>query len=607
MHAKSKDKSDMNTQENFLCPVCPQREDCSLLCEVDGYAIYRCRHCGADFVSPMPDNETLKTYYDREQWFEGGERGGYKHYDEQTSSSVAMIKPILEEYGDKQGLSILDVGCGYGTHLGVAADLGWKCFGVELSNHAHGVAQRRLEGRAYIVESVADLIPHAFDVVLLLDVIEHLPNPYVLLFSLFSIGAITPQTRLIISTPNAGSLEAEENPAGWVYRHPPSHLVYYRAETLRFFLERLHFTNIDIQGTHPLCSDTGKSLTFADYGGLMAIACGSDFAEFMHERYVPGTWSKIAEYEHLPRYELAKNAVCGKKVLDFGCGTGYGSAMLAGYAEKVVGLDIDVPAIEWAKTSHPYHNLEFYRCDDLGASLPAASFDVAVCFEMIEHVDFNTQKATLASIARLLKEDGLLIISTPNPDVTCLYGENPYHLREMSRNEFYELLATYFPHVHILNQRIRQSITFEMENAALTKVPYILKQDDHDSIPPLAYIAFCAKKILPEPEPALVFDNSLNFILEFMGQERKNYMIRNMAYDYSNQFGQAKKELYAYRDQAEEFSRQMKELQSNIAVTIQAYEKQAQEHSQLIAYQAGELNSIKRLLIRLVNKLIGRS
>ena len=99
-----------------------------------------------------------------------------------------------------------------------------------------------------------------------------------------------------------------------------------------------------------------------------------------------------------------------------------------------------------------------------------------------------------------------------------------------------------------------------------------------------------------------------------MGQERKNYMIRNMAYDYSNQFGQAKKELYTYRDQAEEFSRQMKELQSNIAITIQAYEKQtqayekqAQEYSQLIAYQAGELNSIKRLLIRLVNKLIGRS
>ena len=181
-------------------------------------------------------------------------------------------------------------------------------------------------------------------------------------------------------------------------------------------------------------------------------------------------------------------------------------------------------------------------------------------------------------------------------------------------NEFYELLVTYFPHVHILNQRIRQSITFEMENTALTKVPHILKQDDHDSIPPLAYIAFCAKKILPEPGPALVFDNSLNFILEFMGQERKNYMIHNMAYDYSNQFGQAKKELYAYRDQAEEFSRQMKELQSNIAITIQAYEKQtqayekqAQEYSQLIAYQAGELNSIKRLLIRLVNKLIGRS
>ena len=80
------------------------------------------------------------------------------------------------------------------------------------SDYARKIAQSRLEGRAYIVESAADLIPHEFDVVLMLDVIEHFPDPYPLFFSLFSIGTITPKTRVIISTPNAGSSEAEKDP-----------------------------------------------------------------------------------------------------------------------------------------------------------------------------------------------------------------------------------------------------------------------------------------------------------------------------------------------------------------------------------------------------------
>ena len=80
---------------------------------------------------------------------------------------------------------------------------------------------------------------------------------------------------------------------------------------------------------------------------------------------------------------------------------------------KVVGLDVDASAIDWAKTTHCRSdlNLEFYCCDDLGGTLPEASFDVVTCFEMIEHVNFETQCATLASAARLLRDDGILIIS----------------------------------------------------------------------------------------------------------------------------------------------------------------------------------------------------
>ena len=537
MSMKLKEKSEMNTQKLFPCPVCQSSENNSHLCEVDGYTIRGCKRCGAEFVSPMPDAEMLKAYYDRKQWFEGGERGGYEDYDRQTSASVAMIKPLLEAYGTKQGLSILDVGCGYGSHLNIAAELGWKCFGVELSDYARKIAQNRLEGRAYIVESAADLIPHEFDVVLMLDVIEHFPDPYPLFFSLFSIGAITPKTRVIISTPNAGSSEAEKDPKTWVYRHPPSHLVYFHAETLRFFLQKLRFTSIDVHGICPLIPEGTKALTFADYGGLVAITEGSDFTEFMHERYVPGTWSKIAEYEHFPRYELARRFVRGKRVLDFGCGSGYGSAMLAKDAAEVVGLDIDASALDWAKSTHCRSglNLEFYCCDDLGGALPDASFDVVTCFEMIEHVNFETQCATLISITRLLRDDGILIISTPNPEVTSLYGENPYHLREMSREEFLELLSENFVHIHMLDQRVRESVAFD-DMALPWQKPEVLGQHE-DKKPPLAYIAFCSKVALQDIASAVIFNNSRDVIRDFLNQEKKTNLLRLACYSQNEQLG----------------------------------------------------------------------
>ena len=297
------------------CPVCGDSKKINLLCNTNTFDIFKCGACGADFVFPMPSAEALKSYYDREAWFEGGEPGGYKNYDQQTAWSVDAIKPVFDRFQGASGLSVLDIGCGYGMHLELAANMGWKCFGVEVSDHARKIAKHRLGGKAYIVESTSDLIPHEFDLVLILDVIEHLPSPYTLLYSLFSIGAITSKTRIVISTPNAGSVDAQNNPAEWAYRHPPSHLVYYSASTLRFLLEKLHFSDVKVAGVSPLELQSGEpqgSENHAGYAGLWATASGSDFTEFMRERYVPGTWSKIAEYEHLPRYQLAGRDVTGK-------------------------------------------------------------------------------------------------------------------------------------------------------------------------------------------------------------------------------------------------------------------------------------------------------
>ena len=61
--------------------------------------------------------------------------------------------------------------------------------------------------------------------------------------------------------------------------------------------------------------------------------------EFTGERVVPGQTDVDLMNEHLARYGFAESLVAGKRVLDAGCGVGYGSARLARSADRVVGLD----------------------------------------------------------------------------------------------------------------------------------------------------------------------------------------------------------------------------------------------------------------------------
>ncbi len=498
------------------CPVCNRGEGISHLCDVADFRIYSCESCKCDFTLPSPSEQALKAYYDRREWFEGGEPGGYKNYDEQTEWSLSLYEKILREHASTASPSVLDIGCGYGTHLALARSQGWKCFGVEVSEHARAKALERLSQDAQIVERVEDLVPHRFDVVTILDTIEHLSEPYQLFFKLFSLGAIDEKTTVVFTTPNAESVQARTQPAAWAYRHPPSHLTYYSGDTFRYFLSVLRFKNISIEGQSRIKDGEGMDC----FDGLLVRASGSDFAAFMQERYVPGTWSKVAEYEHVPRYALASTFVEKKRVLDFGCGTGYGAAMLAHTATSVCGLDIDTDAIAWAQSQHREARINFHQSSTFGDNLPSSSFDVATCFEMIEHVDHASQIRTISSIARLLTRDGILIISTPNPEVTQLYGVNPYHLREMSREEFSALLAPHFKFVQILDQYAHPGVFFSAEDDRFASSAAPMdRAADPTRLSPLAFVAICGKSAGSKTLGRFFYDGRSDFVGDFIEQQ----------------------------------------------------------------------------------------
>lgn len=176
---------------------------------------------------------------------------------------------------------------------------------------------------------------------------------------------------------------------------------------------------------------------------------------FTGERFVPGIGDHKLEIEHFQRYLSVREIVKGKRVLDAACGEGYGSNILAGTAKDVIGIDIDEGAVNRAVKLYGHKdNLCFEQGNIESLNLQENSIDVVVSFETIEHVDEETQKKFLYEISRVLKTDGILIMSTPNKAVYSDRHDyqNEFHKKEFYHDEFITFLHRKFQYVQLYNQ-----------------------------------------------------------------------------------------------------------------------------------------------------------
>jgi ubiquinone/menaquinone biosynthesis C-methylase UbiE len=159
------------------------------------------------------------------------------------------------------------------------------------------------------------------------------------------------------------------------------------------------------------------------------------------ERMIPEFHKGSIIYgEHIVRYDSAATVVKDLVVLDIASGSGYGTQIIAKNAKKVYGVDVSEESIAYAKEYFGAPNIEYLVGGGEQIPLEDNSVDVVVSFETIEHIKDYEQ--FMAEVNRVLKPDGLLVLSTPN-DLEFAEG-NHFHLHEFTYEELKKLTEKFF-------------------------------------------------------------------------------------------------------------------------------------------------------------------
>jgi SAM-dependent methyltransferase len=171
------------------------------------------------------------------------------------------------------------------------------------------------------------------------------------------------------------------------------------------------------------------------------------------ERFLPGVEGKAEiSYDHIARYRFTERFLASKEVVDLGCGAGYGSHALSKVARRVTAIDLSQEAIAHAATQYQAPNLSYEVGDVTGVPYEDGTFDAAVSFEVIEHLD--DPEDLVVEARRVIKEDGVFIVSTPDKQTYSneRNSVNLYHPSEMYAPEFEELLKRHFSNVRLHRQ-----------------------------------------------------------------------------------------------------------------------------------------------------------
>jgi len=230
----------------FECPCCRSTLERTLYIK-SGCEIRRCLGCGVGRA--LSASFEPQSYYD-ESYFSGGHSDGYANYNESAEVLRREFQRTLaavRSYGPPHG-RLLEVGCAYGYFLEVAQP-DYEVYGIELAAAAVADCHRRGLRNVHAGEVTPALLDAvgAVDVIVMLDVIEHLPEPIAVLRMLGE--RLRPGGLVVITTGDFNSLAARMAGPRWRLMTPPQHLWFFTPASLRHSAHALGLQTLET--SHP--------------------------------------------------------------------------------------------------------------------------------------------------------------------------------------------------------------------------------------------------------------------------------------------------------------------------------------------------------------------
>jgi SAM-dependent methyltransferase len=185
----------------------------------------------------------------------------------------------------------------------------------------------------------------------------------------------------------------------------------------------------------------------------MEISVASGGERFVPEEQDANSRNAImhhSRYRWLPSIVDVSNS----SILDFGCGSGYGSGFLVENGARVLGVDISPVAIAYATEKFPRASFCVHDLTDSSMTAEISErFDIVVSFDVIEHVE--KWWTFLENIRGLLKQGGVAVVGCPNRVAHFDFSEfwNRFHLQEFTPAQLEWAARTQFNDVTVLGQK----------------------------------------------------------------------------------------------------------------------------------------------------------
>jgi SAM-dependent methyltransferase/tRNA A-37 threonylcarbamoyl transferase component Bud32 len=256
----------MNKTKISTCPICSAKgafahQGRDLLYNKKKLYIYmKCTRCSAEYQHPMPDSETINTFYPDVYYEEitklkeyssikqGVLKTKYNYSHIRVPFFYKITAPIIAFFIYKDSIPFkpdsrgLDIGCGNGRFISSMNKLGWQFEGVEFSSKAvdicHKAGLKVFKGEL----KAADFQNNSFDLVSARHLIEHIPDPDDLFKEIYRI--LKPKGHLILRTPNSQALGRKWFGLNWFPDDIPRHLILFNSENLNMLAEKHNMQHV---------------------------------------------------------------------------------------------------------------------------------------------------------------------------------------------------------------------------------------------------------------------------------------------------------------------------------------------------------------------------